>query len=57
MLTKEEVKAIQEAMEIRNKKVEAYRESIDKLKRLNQRDFALLEKYWEEKYSKYKRGK
>jgi len=57
MLTKEEVKAIQEAMEMRRKKIELHRESIDKLKRINQRDFQVLEKYWDEKYSKYKKGK
>jgi len=57
MLTKEEVKAIQDAMEMRRKKIELHRESIDKLKRINQRDFQVLEKYWDEKYSKYKKGK
>ena len=63
-MTSAEMKILYDAIDMRNAKIKAYQQSIieateriDKLHILNNKAYSLIDKYWEEKYSKYKKGK
>lgn len=54
MMTNEQMRLFQDAIDLRNKKIKEYQTSIEKLQQCNIRDRREIDKYWDEKFKKKK---